>query len=1149
MGATEMTANRTGRLTRLAAVIAGLAATFVILAGMQATSASAADVVGNPGVFTVTWGTDGSDGIRWAPNHLNESKFPMNSLRDGGGAVSYQINVDANGNITPVSNPSFAAKEIYSSCLTGAFLCIGAPSGVRSTPQVHPNGWTGSINPRTGVINLNMPMRVRMQSVSGSSINDCYVGANANPIAIAPSTTKSGGVAYNFNSGTARVADSGFHSPVPTGENGGGGSSNCDRTNSYPGVGLPTNDTHAFISLTIQNGAGQAVRPWPVRPAFTVSPDPVGVGHTATLNASASQVDNGVKACSDPDDAGETDCGYRWDFDGDGTVDQVTNGPTTTHVYTSSGNKTPRLTIFDVDGKSDAVTGAVWVQDPPLAQIDTTPPAVTKETVNEFTFSIPANPYSATTQCSVDGGAFTACESGDDFTFAQVDDTKADHSFRVRGITPGGVAGPADEHVFTIDRVKPRVTVNTHPVNPTNATSASFTFTADKPNSTLECQLDGGAWLPCGTNSTGSRSYSGLTQSSPNPIEAPNPHKFRVRATDQYGNIGGDGNPGGGAYDWDIDLTSPVPTFTTKPANPSNDVDPVFVWENNESIQLAQCRLTTDGHQAPWQNCGSLTTKSFSDMADATYDFSIRTLDIAGNWSNVVTHHWILETVTPPLSITSTPARYSTRTSAQFLFNAEAGSTTRCQLDSQPVQDPCPSGVKYSYLPAGTHIFSVTATDPALNETTRTYTWDIKTAKPAVAIEAASLPAASSTSADAAFALTTANGDAECRLDGSAWSDCESNAGQSYENLADGNHTFEVRAVDGFGQVSAIDAHSWLVVANAPQVSFGSTPAAQTNKTTGMFSFAVDSADDNVNTACSLNGMAATDCGSPAAVTALADGAHVFEVTATDTAGQTGTADYGWSVKAKIPGLGFDQAPAAISNSASATFEFSSDEDPDVAYECRTDNGAFAECESPVNLSALGQGSHSFTVRATDSVGNRATEAYLWKVDTIAPTVSFDQQPSASTKRIAEVLKFKASESGTTLACKLDGGSFAACTSPKLLKGLAVGAHTFTVKATDEAGNTGPEASVSWTVTDPAPSPAANGGQTTVLKGKADTRPAPSAAAGKAKAKAKRLQQKAKRLQRKAKRLRKAGKLRQAKRVRAKAAQARSQSKRLSAEA
>ena len=60
---------------------------------------------------------------------------------------------------------------------------------------------------------------------------------------------------------------------------------------------------------------------------------------------------------------------------------------------------------------------------------------------------------------------------------------------------------------------------------------------------------------------------------------------------------------------------------------------------------------------------------------------------------------------------------------------------------------------------------------------------------------------------------------------------------------------------------------------------------------------------------------------------------------------------------------------------------------------------------------------------------------------------------------------FHASQTGSTFACRLDGGSFSGCASPATYTGLANGSHTFDVRATDPAGNTdGSPASRTWTV-------------------------------------------------------------------------------------
>jgi hypothetical protein len=55
-------------------------------------------------------------------------------------------------------------------------------------------------------------------------------------------------------------------------------------------------------------------------------------------------------------------------------------------------------------------------------------------------------------------------------------------------------------------------------------------------------------------------------------------------------------------------------------------------------------------------------------------------------------------------------------------------------------------------------------------------------------------------------------------------------------------------------------------------------------------------------------------------------------------------------------------------------------------------------------------------------------------------------------------------EAGATFECNLDGLGWNPCTSPKKLKKLSVGKHTFQVRATDAAKNVGVPAKVSWKV-------------------------------------------------------------------------------------
>jgi hypothetical protein len=77
--------------------------------------------------------------------------------------------------------------------------------------------------------------------------------------------------------------------------------------------------------------------------------------------------------------------------------------------------------------------------------------------------------------------------------------------------------------------------------------------------------------------------------------------------------------------------------------------------------------------------------------------------------------------------------------------------------------------------------------------------------------------------------------------------------------------------------------------------------------------------------------------------------------------------------------------PSGTTNSTSATFEFSANEPS--TFECSFDGGAFATCASPQSYTGLGDGSHTFRVRATDAAGNTDPTA-AERTWTVAPNIT-----------------------------------------------------------------------------------------------------------------------------------------------------------------
>jgi hypothetical protein len=75
--------------------------------------------------------------------------------------------------------------------------------------------------------------------------------------------------------------------------------------------------------------------------------------------------------------------------------------------------------------------------------------------------------------------------------------------------------------------------------------------------------------------------------------------------------------------------------------------------------------------------------------------------------------------------------------------------------------------------------------------------------------------------------------------------------------------------------------------------------------------------------------------------------------------------------------------PSATSSSTSASFEFTASES--ASFECSMDDAPFAACASPAAYSGIGDGSHTFRVRATDAAGNTdpTPAEQTWTVQTV----------------------------------------------------------------------------------------------------------------------------------------------------------------------
>lgn len=319
-------------------------------------------------------------------------------------------------------------------------------------------------------------------------------------------------------------------------------------------------------------------------------------------------------------------------------------------------------------------------------------------------------------------------------------------------------------------------------------------------------------------------------------------------------------------------------------------------------------------------------------------------------------------------------------------------------------------------------------------------------------------PAADGNDATPSFSFTSNENmvSYECQLDGAGWSACTTPT--TLGHLADGEHTFAVRATDrGLNTDPTPASYTFNIDTVAPQTEIVSGPSGTINSDSASFSFT--SNESQVSFECSLDGGSWSDCPSGnQTYTELADGEHAFAVRAIDAAGNVDAspATGGWIADAHLPKSTIIDSPATTTNSTVAGFAFRASEQ--ATFECELDGGGWQGCTSPITYPGLGEGSHTFSVRATDTAGNVETSPprYVWTIDTTPPDTSITSGPAALSNATNVGFTF-ASEPGASFECSLDGAAFSPCPATGVTYfGIAEGNHVFSVRATDTAGNVDP---------------------------------------------------------------------------------------------
>jgi arylsulfatase A-like enzyme len=620
--------------------------------------------------------------------------------------------------------------------------------------------------------------------------------------------------------------------------------------------------------------------------------------------------------------------------------------------------------------------------------------------------------------------------------------------------TPGAAQVQADMAARLAELTAPPAvdtTIVTGPSGQTSTRAPTFTYLSQDRRASYRCRVSQQGsvvrdWSPCDGEAT---TVGGLIDGD---------YTFEVAGTDSDGAT----DPTPDARSFSISSTGPDAEITTHPESHQTGRDLSFSFASQSPGVTFSCSIQPMGTPPSFSPCDPAQGATYTHLSDAQWDFQVRASDASGSTDPPAEWLTWVDNVGPTMTF-NMPQDKSGAVERISVFRADfdpdepLAAPPTCTFDALPIV--CDGNHIYiADVPNGAHQLLITATDEVGNVRVTAYSMTVNVTPPVVSIDSG--PPPFSTSPTATFTYSADSADTfRCQLNGGAYGDCSTGQKQ-YSGLPDGQHTFCVIGVDGFGNQSDPVCAAWTIDRIGPTVGILSGPPSITNQTTATLVFSTD--DPTATLACGLDGAAPTACSSPVSYSALAEGAHGFLAQATDPAGNVGVATWSWTVDTTAPAAVISSGPPSLSKKGKGTFTFDADE-PNVTFSCSVDARRYAPCTNPYTIS-VGTGSHTLAVKATDAAGNLgpASPAYAWTVDKTKPVVAITSAPPDPTNQTTATFVFTSDDPTARSACVLDGSS-RRCTSPAVYSNLSAGSHTFTARFTDPAGNVG-LSSITWII-------------------------------------------------------------------------------------
>ena len=727
----------------------------------------------------------------------------------------------------------------------------------------------------------------------------------------------------------------------------------------------------------------------------------------------------------------------------------------------------------DLEGNVD-ITPARYTWSlvlPPEVTILTGPDEVVESTSATFTWTstVPGSTY----QCWLDGAIVDQnCTSPVTYTGL----AGGDHLFAVLATSPQGHVGLQwEEWEWTVGDVTPPITTfQSGPEQPTTEeTSATFSFTASKPNSTFMCSLDGREPEPCTSPLVFPRLHAGQ-----HVLEVT---AFSPRILDQQGvPIEPDYDEIPAIYEWEIiDTEAPSASIDWGPPATTTSTTAIFGLSADDPTAVLECSLDGGG----FSECEPVA--DFPELELGEHTLLVRAVDLLGNVDQTPARHdW--EIVQP--GAPNTPVGTNITVNVPMPDGAGAASFTFFEVNvaGTTLVDALTGGPELpaGYTMGGARFYDIQTTaefgepmqvclayDPSRYATTAVRllqsdggVWldvtslnnpftgkicaieaDISQGESSLfAVAAANSgiapfvsiidgPPLISNSPNATFELFAdmPNSQVQCSIDGMPYVPCGPTV--SYTHLEAGDHDLQVQALSPFGLPQLIPTlYEWEIVLPPDTEPPNTTITKPVPQITGSYiNWLEFTGTDNytdplleLEFECSIDGAVFESCESPEEIEVLTAGDHRVEVRAVDEAlnpDPSPAVSNFRVVDVSVPDTSIDAGPESETTETTATFSYTGEEEtgePVFEFECMLDDTEFVPCsEQPYTITGVTGGPHVMYVRAKDPAGNvdPTPDFYEWLViappDTVAPDTAIFSGPAEGSVSGPDVLfAFQASE-------------------------------------------------------------------------------------------------------------------------------------------